>query len=75
MDELNLEDLELTFHFCLIVLFKLLYVDLILFIIIIGKVILSCIVDDVIIIIYDAARLVMRIINDHQSRVIYVFIY
>ena len=64
LDELNLKDLKLALHLCLIVLFKLLYIDLILFIIIIGKVILSCIVDDVIIIIYDAARLVMRIINN-----------
>lgn len=72
MDELDLEDLKLAFHLCLIVLFKLLDIHLIL--LIIGKVILSRIVDDVVIIIYNAARLVMRIINDNQACVIDVFI-
>ena len=63
LDELDLEDLKLPFHLCLIVLFKLLDIHLIL--LIIGKVILSRIVDDVVIFVYDAARLVMRIINDN----------
>ena len=63
LDELDLEDLKLAFHLSLIVLFKLLNINLIL--LIIGKVILSRIVDDVVIIVYDAARLVMRIINDN----------
>jgi hypothetical protein len=67
LDELDFENLKLAFHLCLIVLFKLLYIDLILFIIVISqvRVILPRIVDDVIIIIYYAARLIMRIINDH----------
>ena len=63
LDELDLENLKLPFHLSLIVLFKLLDIHLIL--LIIGKVILSRIVDDVIIFVYDAARLVMRVINDN----------
>ena len=74
MDELDLEDLQLAFHLGLIVLFQLLYIDLVLFIVAEVVVILSSIVHDVVVIVYYAAGLVLRVVDDDQTGIVDVFI-